>query len=120
MDKDIKTRTDFIDGLANVLIKQYGLRAASTMTTRLDCTIKNRLHQYRMGAWGRMMSRVQNSDCYMKKLLVAQTWLNDCEIPQELTELKRVQITLKRLIKEAGNGKHKNGHRAKERTTVCI
>lgn len=47
---------------------------------------------------------LEMTDSYVKELIVRRTALSGLDIPQKLVELKRAQVTLKRLIKK-GSGK---------------
>ena len=104
--KVYEERHYFAEGIAEVLVKMYGLRWATKVCNKIERKLFSKYLDEKYKKEKHQKTKMVESKCYARALLAVQSGLKVSEIPQELAEVKRIQLTIKRMIKGLGNEKH--------------
>jgi hypothetical protein len=104
-----KNREDFLGGLAIALSEEYGLINAENMCKKMAGRISAWRWQDKKDKQFRLKQIMIYRNCYIRQLLATQTGLTAYGIPQSLTELKKLNLTIKRTIERIKNGQYRKG-----------
>jgi hypothetical protein len=102
--QEYQNRQYFISGMVEALIAQYDIDLALRIVDKIARQIEIRKER-------RRVHRTEN--IRIKYLLVTQFKLKMKNIPQDLVEVKKLQLTIRKLLEEKTNGK-KNHHNVKK------
>ncbi len=100
-----KDRTDLINGLSKLLIITYGYKHANKMANKIANICEYNAEQEHKVLMKRENINKKTRLCYIRGLLVTRTKLKSKDIPQELAEVKKLQLSIERFLKGQNNEK---------------